>query len=152
MLCVSFSVRAQTQSRPALSGFKMPPLVAESLDNGLRVVVCPRAQCSPGNYPRVVSAVRQTVTSLSAAGMQEQDLITARNILLSSRQISHQTAAVRARMLATAGQYGLPADSERRYREGAAMADLEQVNRTVKSMLEGESLLLLLWPEGIERP
>ncbi|MFH0944232.1 MAG: insulinase family protein [Planctomycetota bacterium] len=74
------------------------------------------AQCAPGNYPRVVCAVRETVTDVAARGMQEQDLATARNILLPSRRTSHQTAAVRAMMLATAG------------------------------------LLLLLWPEGIERP
>jgi predicted Zn-dependent peptidase len=110
------------------------------------------AQCSPENYPSVLATLEETVTTLAASDMQQEDLDTARNILLASRQTTHQTAAVRARMLAVAGNYGLPVDSEHAYRQRVGEAGLQRVNQAVRHMLKGERLLLLIWPEGIERP
>ncbi len=110
------------------------------------------AQCAPERYAEVVETLRAQVTALGQGHMDDEDLALARNVLLVSRQTAHQTQAARAYVAAAAGVYGLPADSEERYRERVRGVALERVNEAARRTFQGEGLLLVLWPKEVPRP
>lgn len=106
------------------------------------------AQCAPEKSVEVVNALRQAVTLLVRDGMQEEELETARNILLASRESATQSVASRARVLATTVIFGLPVDAGSRYRETVARTTVEQVNQVARAVFEDPGRLLVLLPRG----
>lgn len=109
-------------------------------------------QCAPARYAEVVLALEGAVTELAEGELTEADLASARNVLLASRQSVVQTAAARARLLALAEIYGLPADGGDDYRSRVGRTELEAVRNAVRAGFAASARRLVLWPEGVSRP
>ena len=141
----------RTPSGPLFDALRAPPVSAYVVDAWYRPapgrgVFIALAECDADQEETALEMIWRELVALAKAPIPAEELDRARHLLLASRASVRQRALHRCRILATSLIYGLPVDSERRYRTLVRDLEPEWLKKVAASVFLGEETALHVSP------